>query len=995
MTIVVWDTPAAVAAEALKIVVKKNREKLTLEFVGTNGDFKAAKNSASLELGLSFQRKGVTFANKGILNNLGPWVKSARVSGNKIILKLANKDITYRRFYSSAGSWGLELTKSAKPKSTPPAKVKELAKDKAGAAVTEKKTEADATSAVKKEPESSPLVKDLKEPISASILPSPPQVATYTKGLPFQFIVSDDGEGVSIEFATDRKTAAAILRRGGKLWIIFDNRSRYGTKIYDKRSADSASREIVDNWEEETTADQVNTYITAVAEGPMEITTQMVGNVWMIKIKATSRDHNPHSKDLKVVSEPAGTPYPYVAVRTGSTNSHIITVHDPHVGDKFTVLPIDQENISVQRNYEFVDFKVLQTFQGVAVQHNADNIEANFADNSLRITANSGLNIGKKVLQKEQVRYEQEDASNKFADYLFSSDNILILTNLVPPKVHFYKMEGKMRSAFRETEIVDRKSNAMASLAMLYLANDMYAEGVTLMNELKVYSPKFASTYQVKVAAAVLHYMKEEYKEAADIMNGLDITDVPVVMREEAEFWKAILNNKVNIRNYHKVDLVSLWLNQKRFIRGYTDSIKYKLGLDIVSNAMAKEAYQDADPVLDRLLKMDLLPDHKKNTIFYTTAKFHQARREEKEALEFYDKCIADISDTYNRSRCRFAKALYQKELGAMDPKPYAKELSIIAQIWRGDELEREVLKKLGEAYYDQKDYLNALRTWQNIVEYSPNTRDAIVYTRFIGETFYDFYTTDLGQGANPLQALAMFYEFKHLVPIGAKGDKIISTFIDNLIKLNLIDRAAALLEHQIKNRLYGFEREAAINKLAKIYISKGEQKPAIQALLQGYSLEALPDNIQQERRWIKAQALFMDDQGNRAMELLQDDNSLEADEIRADIFWKQQEWRDFASNAEPKVYKLRDQPAQVLNKADAYNILRLATAYIMLDRKDLLKDLFEDFQDRMPTGKYSEVLASIKKILDTFNSETSNSVYNSWEIKDLIKGLNALSQEE
>ena len=69
--------------------------------------------------------------------------------------------------------------------------------------------------------------------------------------------------------------------------------------------------------------------------------------------------------------------------------------------------------------------------------------------------------------------------------------------------------------------------------------------------------------------------------------------------------------------------------------------------------------------------------------------------------------------------------------------------------------------------------------------------------------------------GLEPVQALALFYDFKELTPIGADGDLMVRKLVRRLVDVDLLDQAAELLKYQADNRLDGVPRAQVATDLA------------------------------------------------------------------------------------------------------------------------------------------------------------------------------------
>ena len=263
------------------------------------------------------------------------------------------------------------------------------------------------------------------------------------------------------------------------------------------------------------------------------------------------------------------------------------------------------------------------------------------------------------------------------------------------------------------------------------------------------------------------------------------------------------------------------------------------------------------------------LSKRNKNRVYGLTAMYHSKMREKGKAVEFWDKCMDDVSDKLNRIVCRLDKARYKRSIFEITEKEYMKELEIVAQLWRGDQLEVDILEELGDIYNQMGDYTNALRSWRQIKDYYPNTTNALLISGKMGDLFTRFFLDDLGKEGSPVKALALFYEFQDLLPIGEVGDRIIVKFAYYLADLDLLDRSAALLSHQVKRRLEGRPKEEAINKLAEVHLKNNKPHFALDAIAMGDGYQQLSHDIAKKRKYIHAKLCFLTVKKRRHLDYL------------------------------------------------------------------------------------------------------------------------------
>ena len=138
---------------------------------------------------------------------------------------------------------------------------------------------------------------------------------------------------------------------------------------------------------------------------------------------------------------------------------------------------------------------------------------------------------------------------------------------------------------------------------------------------------------------------------------------------------------------------------------------------------------------------------------------------------------------------------------------------------WRGDDFEFQSLRRLGELYLTEGDYRNGLRTLRQAATHFRDHKDAAQVTQQMADAFADVYFGEGGEDLPPVTAIALYDEFKELTPAGQKGDELIRKLADRLVSVDLLGRAAQLLEAQVKFRLKGLEKARVGTQLALVYL--------------------------------------------------------------------------------------------------------------------------------------------------------------------------------
>ncbi len=168
---------------------------------------------------------------------------------------------------------------------------------------------------------------------------------------------------------------------------------------------------------------------------------------------------------------------------------------------------------------------------------------------------------------------------------------------------------------------------------------------------------------------------------------------------------------------------------------------------------------------------------------------------------------------------------------GKVSPTQAATVFDGLRYRWRGDATELETIRALGQLYLAQGRYREALEALRSAGAKMPDLPEALQLQSDLAAAFRGLFLDGLADGLEPVQALALFYDFKDLTPIGSDGDLMVRKLVRRLVDVDLLDQAADLLSYQADNRLDGVPRAQVATDLAVIYLMDKQPEKAIQAI--------------------------------------------------------------------------------------------------------------------------------------------------------------------
>lgn len=266
----------------------------------------------------------------------------------------------------------------------------------------------------------------------------------------------------------------------------------------------------------------------------------------------------------------------------------------------------------------------------------------------------------------------------------------------------------------------------------------------------------------------------------------------------------------------------------------------------------------------------------------------------------------------------------------SVPPADALKQLDHIRFTWRGGPIEERALRlswQLGDGEHDLRRSLAAGATLFRHFDLGKDTGP--VLSKLQAQL-----ATALAPGsAMPIgEAAGLYWDFRDLAPGGAEGDLLVNRLAGRLQAAGLYARAAELLRYQLTERVRDIAQGPLSVKVASLYILAGRPDQAIRALLET-SRNPYPDEMLWDRRRVEAAALYQLGKANEALAVLQD--VPDGDSLRAEIYWKKQDWPALAAVGEPALPR-----AGALTEVAQAKVLRHAIALAMLGREDGLASL-------------------------------------------------------
>lgn len=729
---------------------------------------------------------------------------------------------------------------------------------------------------------------------------------------------------LAFRFDFDEPVAAAAFRRGGAVWIVFDK----------PMTVDTAALQV------------------AAGEAAFEIL-QVPNNAGTVLRIRTSRRYNPEVKRdglswlfdlaprpmapqtaLEVKSQPDSPVGARVFVATPEPGKPV-GVSDPNIGDNFIVVPLVPLGQSIGRPFKFPQFNIQTGAQGVIINPLIDDLRVRSLRQGIEI-GSGGVQLAITRVSDDAAAHAQLAASRAMVIALPDLDKFFVTTNEF--RVARRRFEGIVAEASKR-----EKAGARLELAKFFFANGYAAETLGVVRVAIQDVPLLEDDPSVRVLRGGSNFLMGRYEEALK-----DFTHESLLENDEGRLWAAATNAMIGDRIGAARDL--------RFTgsiaRDYPRALKMPLGILIAEVAAETGDGQGAKLFLDALNLEDPTPNER------AMLKFAEGKLKELDGD--YDTSIGLWEDVIqsehrpSRARARVARTELLLKLRRIEFREAIEEYEKLRFAWRGDRSEFSNLRRLGALYLDDGFYREGLTTLKQAATHFRDYPEAPEITKQMSDTFNALFLDDESEVLDPVKAIAIYNEFKELTPAGARGDEMIRNLADKLVKVDLLDRAAELLKAQVQFRLQGEEKARVGARLALIYMLAREYQKAFE-VLEGTNVPALPEDIDLQRRYLRAQSLIGVGRNNDVLSMLEKDENQQAELLRTEIFWNSGNWLEASKSLRLLVKASGAKAGEPINDVQATRIINYAIALTNSGGERAVAQLRREFGAAMTGTKFAE----------------------------------------
>ena len=755
--------------------------------------------------------------------------------------------------------------------------------------------------------------------------------------------------GPVIAFEWPEPVAAAAFERAGFFWVVFDRADRSDVLPIPPDVADSVFlAEAVSN-------PQGSAFRFKLKAG-LQATVNRDGGVWRVDFAPGGTGPADPIPIQRETTSPSG-PRIFLPVEDIGRR---IDLNDPEVGDRVHVIPVLGPGKGIPIERAFVEFNLLATAQGVAVTPRADAVIVRPLRDGVEISGKEGL-ILSALPGGDQAGAQRRAAKKAAAARETRRDP---LRDLGPSLFRYMKWRGGPDGAFNDTRKRLNLSLAKApkasrsaarwELAKFYFAYGMAADAIGITDIILQSNPSAVDDNTFKAVRGASFYLMGRLQEAE-----LRLLDPVLGLDSGAALWRGAVfaareDWAAARQEFEAADVTDE--NVPPIFRTHFQLLAARATMLTGGNV------EDTEFILKRVTEETATPTQLSEAKLIRGQMQLASGDDDETALAVLNSAVKEGRRPV-RPWAKLLRTDARFERGELTIDETIDELEALSHSWRGGEFEFQLLARLTDLYLQDRRFRDALATMRQTVSTFNERPQSKETAQRMNDLFRDLFLNHGADDIAPVNALALYFDFRELTPVGREGDAMIRQLADRLVEVDLLGRAAQLVQHQVTFRLKGEEKARVGTKLAAIYILDRQFDKALEALSES-RWRALDKQVRNERQYLRVQARIGLKDYDEALKLVRDDESAVAATLRADIYWKTSRWIQAADSFE-SVLATRWQDPTPLTMTERQQIMQMTVALALVDRRDRIAVARQRYESLIAGTPDADAFAIITSEID------------------------------
>jgi tetratricopeptide (TPR) repeat protein len=703
--------------------------------------------------------------------------------------------------------------------------------------------------------------------------------------------LSQQGADLKLTFAFKTPVGAAVFQRADTLWLVFDSKAKIDLSALDGEPSRTVRAA---EFSHSGAADVVRLKL----DRPRLSSVAADGGVWTLNIGDTVIDP---TRALDVTRNLIGANRSSVSIPFENAQ-HVYQIADPDVGDRLFVVTALAPARGIIDEQDLIEFHALPSTQGVVIEPLADDLNVTLVPGKVIVTRPLGLTLStsQTLVHGSGLHAAMFDSqawgSDRQGSYFTHESHLVDLAAAAAP---------------------NQRLAPRLDLARFYIARAMYPEAKGVLDVALGDEHKSAESMAALVLRAVAEVMMNRPDDALK-----DLSEPGVGEQHDAPLWRALAYARQGRWGKARDTFKSM----AAAMASLPVELQRVALRDDMRSAIEVGDFNAASDDLNDFHTVGI-PHQMEPTVAVLMGRLAEGLGRKEDALAAY-RTAADSWDRPAAAQGRLRETVLGYQLGDMSRDAMISQLESLTTIWRGDETEVEALKILAHLYTEDGRYRDAFYVMRSAMAARPDSALTRQIQDEAAATFDALFLTNKGDTLPVIDALALFYDFRELTPIGARGDEMIRRLADRLVSVDLLDQASDLLQYQVDHRLEGAARAQVATRLAVIYLMDRKPDRAL-AVLRASRSGGLSNDLRDQRLLLESRALSDLTRYDLALEVVADVNGRPAERLRADILWAAKRYDEAAEQIE-LMYGDRYKDFTPLNDDERADIMRAEIGYAL-----------------------------------------------------------------
>jgi tetratricopeptide (TPR) repeat protein len=724
------------------------------------------------------------------------------------------------------------------------------------------------------------------------------------------------GSTVRVVFPFEQDTPAAVFRRGDTVWMMFDTVSGIVPPAQsDDLDALASEFAVVASGDTQVVRVELSQdrLATLGSEGMAWVLS--LGDIMLTPTEPISLNRRRDAEgDFEMVADVARP-------------ARVHDFRDPIVGDILKVVTAFPPARGMTRTLDYVDFSALRSVHGLVIKPETPDVDVEIENDLAVLSMPGGLTVSALDGPRTIGNGITEAMRGGFIDLALLEQ---------PDFGLFTEHQAELQADAADAEGRERDI-ARLDLAQYYIANHFALEAIGVLGVLEQDLKAEDLTRKVRLSRAIADTMAGRSADALQILNASSMGQ-----EVDALLWRTIA--RVDAYDYKgaKMDAIEA----ESVVDSYPPWVRSKFHFAAIRAAIETG---DANMAQRLLETVDFASLDSSDTSLYhlLSGRIDEAQGRVDEAIDTYGQVIAaDIRPT--RAEAIYRTLLLLDQAGKLNLAKATETLSAESLLWRGNPLEADMQKLLAELYFRHGDYRLGFETVKQAVANYPESPPINALRDEAQSMFGELFLNGMADALGPVDALGLYYDFRQLTPPGARGDEMIRNLARRLVRVDLLQQAAELLEYQLDNRLRGVARTQIAADLAVIYLADRKPQDALR-VLNATRLPDIPESLARQRRILEARAMIDGGRDQLALDMLRDLDGRDATLLRIDAHWKA---RRYAQASEMIEALYAEQPnGTALTQPARMGVIKAAVGFVLAGDRFGLSRLRSKFGDAMVTS--------------------------------------------